>query len=145
MNVDPGNHVVKLCAQGIEAEMKGNTSLALGLYQKAWTIRTNDYESCIAAHYMARLQADPVNMLKWNMEALHFADKVTDGSVTLFYPSLYLNVAKSMEDTGNFSEAGKYYRLGAAQLDILPADRLGDITRDAIKRGLDRIGAQTAR
>jgi tetratricopeptide (TPR) repeat protein len=139
MPIDPENPTVKLCAQGIEAEMNGNHDQAGKLYQQAWEISTNDYESCIAAHYLARLQTAPSDSLHWNLQALLFADKVGDERVATFYPSLYLNVGKAYEDSGNASEAKRHYQLGLGKTSALPDDRLGNITRDGLMNGLARV------
>ena len=48
MHFDPHNHVVKLCAQAMEAEGAEN---AVRLFEQAWNAATNDFEKCIAAHY----------------------------------------------------------------------------------------------
>ncbi len=138
--VDPDNEVVKLCAAGIQAEMEGRHSEASRLYIQAWQQRTNDYEACIVAHYMARIQPDAAGMLHWNLEALAHADKVGDESVDAFYPSLYLNVGKAYEDLRDVLNARKYYELGDIKCSILPDNDLGNITRDAIRRGLTRVG-----
>ncbi|RGC68468.1 hypothetical protein C5N14_13190 [Micromonospora sp. MW-13] len=35
--------------------------------------RTDDYDACVAAHYLARQQDDPEEILRWNQEALRHA------------------------------------------------------------------------
>jgi hypothetical protein len=50
---------------------------------QAWEKRKDDYDACVAAHYVARHQ--------WNQESLDRADAVNAESVQGFYPSLYLN------------------------------------------------------
>ncbi len=139
MNIDPNNPVIKLCSTGIEAEMKGDFTTAKTNYTKAWDMRSNDFESCIVAHYMARLQPVAEDSLHWNLEALHYANKVHDGSVDAFYPSLYLNVGKAYEDMGDKALAAKYYEMGIAKTNTLPDDNLGNTTRDALSRGAERV------
>ena len=139
MNVDPDNPVVKCCAEGIQLEMEGKIEEATQLYARAWVIKSNDYEACIAAHYLARVQISVEDILHWNCEALKYAKKVNDESVSLFYPSLYLNIGRAYENMGNDAEAIKNYRSGAAIVNALPDDRLGNVTRDAINRGLERL------
>lgn len=141
MSIDPNNPVVKLCAQGVQAEMQGRVTEAADLYMQAWDSRTNENESCIAAHYVARVQSDVAQALHWNTTALFHAGQVTDDLIAAFYPSLYLNVGKSYEDMGEYEDAKKYYLLGAEKVSLLPDDKLGNMTKDAIKRGLDRIAA----
>jgi len=91
---------------------------ARSLYLQAWDISQDDYQACIAAHYLARFQATPEEMLCWNQEALDRARQVDDERVKEFYPSLYLNLGRSHDMLGNQAEAQRYYDL-AARLGIV--------------------------
>lgn len=66
MQIDPNNSVIRLCAQGIQAEMQHQFELAASLYQRAWDEHQNDYEAAIAAHYLARNQPTLEDSLRWN-------------------------------------------------------------------------------
>ena len=112
--MDINNPIVKLCMEGTRAEFEKRINDARILYQQAWDVSTNDYEACIAAHYVARFQESPEETLRWNQLALEHADKVRDGSVKDFYPSLYVNLGYSHEVLGNQFEARKYYDLAAS-------------------------------
>ena len=135
--IDKTNKVVMLCAAGIEAEMQGDFTTAIQQYAKAWEAGTNDFEACIAAHYMARLQNCAEDMLHWNKLALQHADALPAEYVAAFYPSLYLNVGNSYEESGDKESAMKYYKAGVARLGVLPDDRLGRVTREALMRHID--------
>jgi len=111
--IDTDNPVIKLCIRGTQAEFQGRTDEARESYRQAWDMSTNDYEACIAAHYMARLQESDEETLRWNQEALDRAESVQDESVREFYPSLYLNLGRSHELMGNQEEAEKYFDLAA--------------------------------
>ena len=111
--MDPNNPVIKLCIEGTQAEFRGEIDLAHSCYQKAWESAQDDYEACIAAHYVARHQDDPQQRLHWNQVALDKASAVTDGRVEEFYPSLYLNMGQSYELLGKGEEAKRYYDLAA--------------------------------
>ncbi len=111
--VNTHNPVIKLCIEGTQAEYKGHHEEAQILYWKAWEIAQNDYEACIAAHYVAQFQQKPEDILFWNLEALNRADNVQRELVKDFYPSLYLNMGRAYELVGNASEAQKYYDLAA--------------------------------
>jgi len=111
--IDPDNPVIKLCIKGTQAEFKGNMDEACELYQQAWEISTDDFEACIAAHYVARCQVSPEDIFRWNQEALNRAKAVTNGSIGDFYPSLYLNMGRSHELLNQQTEAEKYYHLAA--------------------------------
>ena len=106
--MDPNNPVVKLCAAGISEEMAGRRGEAAKLYLDTWSSRTSDYEACIAAHYVARLQSTPEDVLRWNSEALRFAESANDSELRGFFPSLYLNLGKSYEDLKNLADAKKF-------------------------------------
>jgi hypothetical protein len=139
MGIDPENPVVKLCAAGIGAEMAGRRDEAAHLYQEAWDARTSDFESCIAAHYLARLQNTPQDALHWNAEALRFADAASDSSLRDFFPSLYLNLGKSHEDLENFAEAKKFYLLAETSVSALPDGQYAEIVKRGIRGGLERL------
>ena len=111
--MDLDNPVVKLCMEGTQAEFGGRISDARLLYMQAWEASKNDYEACIAAHYVARFQGSPEETLRWNQEALDRANAVGDERVQDFYPSLYLNMGSSHEALGNQVEARRYYDLAA--------------------------------
>ncbi|HZY41132.1 MAG TPA: hypothetical protein VFF59_03940, partial [Anaerolineae bacterium] len=92
---------------------------------------TDDYEACIAAHYVARHQATPQDTLRWNQEALDRANAAgarratdvlrrvwPDDRVCSFYPSLYLNLGHSYEVLSDQAEAQRYYDR-AAELGVV--------------------------
>jgi tetratricopeptide (TPR) repeat protein len=137
--MDPNNPVIKLCTEGMKAEMEGRADDARLLFAQAWEQSKNDYDACIAAHYVARHQKSPEEILHWNKEALDRADAVHDARVDGFYPSLYLNMGKAYEDLGNWEQAKRHYELAAAKMSNVPEGRYGDIVRDGIKRGLQRV------
>jgi tetratricopeptide (TPR) repeat protein len=116
--VDTTNPVIQLCIQGAFAELEKRLDDANALYQQAWDLRADDYEACIAAHYLARFQDSPVDTLRWNQIALEHANAVKDERVDEFYPSLYLNLGLSHEVLGNRKEAKRFYDL-AAELGVV--------------------------
>lgn len=111
MVMDLGNAIIKLCLQGTQAEFEGRDEDACELYRQAWEAVRNDYEACIAAHYVARCQESPEEIFRWNRIALERANEVNDERVKDFYPSLYLNVGRSYELLGNQAEARKFFNL----------------------------------
>ena len=116
--VDTNNPVIQLCMAGTRAEFEHSLDDARRLYQQAWDARTDDYDACIAAHYVARFQDSVEDSLHWNHLALRYANVVNDERVEDFYPSLYLNLGRSYELVGNQNEAQKYYDL-AAELGVV--------------------------
>ena len=139
--MDPDNPIVRLCVKGMEAEGAGRHDDARALFIQAWDAHTDDWEACIAAHYLARHQPTPEDTLRWNQEALDRAAAVADVRVHGFYPSLYLNLGHSHEQLGNLAEARRFYDLAAAEAKRLPEDRYGTTVRQGVKNGQGRVGA----
>lgn len=138
--MDPNNPVIKLCSQGMQAEAEGRPHDARNLFMQAWEASTDDYDACVAAHFVARHQPTPEEMLRWNQEALKRADAVADDRVREFYPSLYLNMGYAYETLDNQEEAKRYYALAAEKADELPDGRYGEIVRSGIAEGHRRTG-----
>ena len=139
--MDANNPVVKLCAAGMQAEAEGRLEEARNLFNQAWAASRDDYDACVAAHFVARHQDSPQEMLQWNQEALTRANAVGDERVLSFYPSLYLNLGYAYETLGNQAEARRYYELAAEKSDDLPPGPYGDLVRDGVARGLERTGS----
>jgi len=89
--IDPANPVVKLVSAGTRAEFEHRPDAARACYEQAWQAHTDDYEACIAAHYLARCQPTPQQALRWDLEALQRAQAAPAESVREFMPSLYLS------------------------------------------------------
>ena len=111
--MDINNPVIKLCIKGARAEFEGRIKDARSLYLQAWGKSRDDYEACVAAHYMARRQENPLDALHWNQVALSLAKAVRDDWTQSFFPSLYVNLGRSHEALGNLDKAGYYYKLAA--------------------------------
>jgi hypothetical protein len=115
--MDTDNPVVELCVAGSRAEFEGRPERARALYQRAWEAARNDYEACIAAHYVARFQDGDLDTLRWNEVALARAEAAKaggDGRVTSFFPSFYLSLGKAHEKLGNEARARHFYSLAQA-------------------------------
>jgi hypothetical protein len=137
--MDANNPVVRLCAQGMQLEQAGRKDEAARAFMSAWEQSRDDFERCIAAHYVARSQTTPADNLRWNLESLEHADAIDDGRVSTFYPSLYLNIGWAHEDLGNRDEARRYYELAATRVTSLPEGPYRETIRDGIERGLQRV------
>lgn len=134
--MDPNNPVVRLCAEGMGAEAEGRDDAARDLFLQAWEVAADDYEKCVAAHYLARHQPTPEETLRWNQESLDRAALVGDERVAGFYPSLHLNLAKACGELGRTDEARRHYERAAAHIGALPPGPYGDMIRTAIGDGL---------
>src|ERR1041385_2987212 len=98
--INPENPIVKLCVAGMQAEAAGDLDGARRQFTEAWEQAGDDFERCIAAHYVARHQATAEERLRWNRQAHGFAEAVGDDRVVDFFPSLLLNLANSYEEMG---------------------------------------------
>jgi len=136
--MDPDNAVVKLCAAGMAAEGEGRKADAKALFEQAWNTSRDDYDACIAAHYVARHQATPEATFEWNERALKRAQAVDEDRVRDFLPSLYLNYAHSLEQLGRTREACAQYGLAAARLDDLPPGGYAQLVRGGVTAGQRR-------
>jgi tetratricopeptide (TPR) repeat protein len=136
--MDADNPVVKLCAAGMAAEAEGRRDDAKALFEQAWDASRDDFEACIAAHYVARHQATPEAAFEWNERALRRAQAVNDDRVRGFFPSLLLNYAHSLEQLGRTAEACEHYGLAAARLDDLPQDGYANLVRTGVTAGQRR-------
>ncbi len=149
--MDPELPVVRLCGEGMQAEAEGRAEAARELFQQAWGIAADDYEACIAAHYLARHQTSAEETLRWNQECLDRADRVADERVREFYPSLYLNMAHAYRRLGRRALAHHYFLRAAERVCDAPGGRhdrrdqrdhyghhgqYGDWNRFAIAEGL---------
>lgn len=139
--VDPNNPVVKLCAAGMAAEGEGRRDDARAAFEQAWAESRDDFEACIAAHYVARHQPTPESELEWNRTALARADRVGDARVAGFYPSLYLNLAHSLEKLGQAAEACAHYAKADELATPLPDDPYSRLVRSGIAAGRGRTRA----
>jgi tetratricopeptide (TPR) repeat protein len=142
MLYDPSNPVVQLCVKGIATEYSGNLEKAHGLYREAWELAKTDLEFLTAVHYLARVQPDPGETLKWNLLALEYARKTAHPDTRAFYPSLYLTIGKSYDTLGNFREAYDYYLLAHNSSVDLPDDGYGNMIRKGGLAGLERLKGQ---
>lgn len=116
--MDLSNPLISLCMEGSRAEFDGRLEQATSLYQQAWDSARDDFEACIAAHYLGhaltRAEAEPVLRLHWHQVALERALAVQDARVEPFLPSLYVNLGQALETLGQQVEAEQYYALAAA-------------------------------
>lgn len=123
--------------------MAGRHEEAQTLYAQAWELRQDDYEACIAAHYLARQQETLADSLRWNQVAIDHALAADGNLVTEFLPSLYLNLGWSHEVLEDAATARTCYSAGAALLDQLAPGHLphgpySETVRDGLARGLER-------
>jgi hypothetical protein len=73
------------------------------------------------------------------MTALEFASKINDENIRGAFPSLYLNIAKCHEDLNDFSNARDNYKLALSYTDLLPDNGYGNMIKEGIMRGIERV------
>ncbi|MFI0977981.1 hypothetical protein ACH4SP_13400 [Streptomyces sp. NPDC021093] len=134
--MDVENPVVALCMRGMRAEAEGRADEARRLFVRAWESAGDDYDACVAAHYLARQQSSPEETLRWNRECLDRADRVGDGRVAGFYASLHLNMAKSYGELADGGPSHEHYVRAAEHIDAVPEGQYRDWMRFAIAEGL---------
>ncbi|MGX7675594.1 hypothetical protein [Plantactinospora sp. DSM 117369] len=107
------------------------------------------FHRCTLAHYLADLQDDPAEELRWDLRALAAADTLTDErarrhdaslQVAAFRPSLQLNLAEDYRKLGRPDEARAHLALARESLPALGDDSYGQMIRD----GVERLGALLA-
>ncbi|MFD5316541.1 hypothetical protein [Streptomyces sp. NPDC127098] len=134
--MDPHNEVVRLCVAGMAAEAEGERDRARELFERAWAAAGDDYERCVAAHYVARHQDTPEETLRWNEECLRLADAVGDEKMAGFYASLHLNIARAHRTAGRAEPAREHFALAARHVDAVPEGQYREWIRFAVARGL---------
>jgi tetratricopeptide (TPR) repeat protein len=81
------------------------------LYREAWEAAQDSYEAAMAAHYVAHLESDPNEALKWHRTALEQAARDSRGEELM--GSLMVSLGGAYEAVGQFEEAERWYELAA--------------------------------
>lgn len=139
MAIDPRNPVVRLLGEAASREVS-EPDAAAAAYRRAWELATDDYERCVAAHYVARVQETAEERYRWNALALEKALAVGDERTSGFLASLQLNLGRSLEDLGRLPEAGESYRRAREAAAELPVGPYRSTIEDAVERAARRIG-----
>ncbi len=85
MLFDPESPVMQLCAAGMAVD--GEPQKARVLFEAAWAARRDDFDASVAAHFLARHQSTPRDVLDWNERALRHADVVQVERAAALVPS----------------------------------------------------------
>jgi len=114
MEFSPNNPIIKLCAQGMGMEDKGEPEEATCVFLQAWNQATNDFERFIAAYYVARHQATTLEKLEWLGRSFNYALKINDVTVKAAFPTLYSQIAECYEELNDLDKARKYRDLASS-------------------------------
>ena len=136
MRFDLDNPVVALCVAGMRVD--GTPKEARALFERAWSVRRNDYEASIAAHFLARHQETPDEALAWNVVAVRHAEAVPDAAAELM-ASLYLNLGDSYVATAQRELAMAAAERASAHLPALPPSGYRAFVEMGIRRLRERI------
>jgi phosphatidylserine decarboxylase len=120
--------------------IEGDSAAARALFEQAWSIRRDDYDACVAAHFLARHQPTPELTLHWNALAVQHAEAVQDGRADGFFASLYLNLGDAHRVAGNCGDATTAVAKARAALTQVPAGGY----RDFVTMGIDRLERRIA-
>jgi hypothetical protein len=115
--------------------VEGDTLEALALFEQAWSARRDDFDACIAAHFVARHQATPEATLHWNAIAVRHAKAVPDHRADEFMASLYLNLGDACANVGDHQAA---VAAAAEARTHLTAVTVGGY-RDFVEYGITRL------
>ena len=138
VNIDPNNPVVVLCAAGMAVE--GNPNDALALFEQAWAAQRDDYDACIAAHFLGRHQSTADARLHWNLVAVRHAEAVSDGRAIEFMASLYLNLGDASMKVGDYETALEAAERARSSLLAIPPGGYRDFVEYGICRLQQRLG-----
>jgi rifampin ADP-ribosylating transferase len=141
MEFDPENAVVKLCVEGMYKEGGGDLASARALFEQAWYAATDDFESFVAAHYLARHQHSEEEALTWNLRALEHLARVATPGKEKYYSSLHLNAGHSYEKLRQPESSRYHYARADEFCSYLDAGPYGDMIRSGIKAALERTQA----
>jgi rifampin ADP-ribosylating transferase len=122
MEFNPNNKIIQLCVRGIGMEATGKPKEAKELFIQAWNESTNDFERFIAADFVAKVQTDIPDKLKWYETSLLFAQKINDIAAQSALPGLHSKIAKCYEDLNDKVNAKKNSDLASLHADK-PSDK----------------------
>jgi hypothetical protein len=133
--------VVAAVSRGIQAETSGDAETARKAYAEAWDAATDDFERCIAAHYVPRLIDDSREKLRWNEDALRFALAVGDERVRGFLASLHACVGQARLGVGDITGAREALRTAQSCLADVPEGPYKTGLTGMIERGIAAAGS----
>jgi tetratricopeptide (TPR) repeat protein len=139
-------------AAGIKLSQSGNREAARCLFSEVWEQiggeRGDPFHRCALAHWMADVQDEVRDELRWDQRALEAADLLTDeraaaagvkSPVAGFYPSLHLNLGECYRKLGDHDQARQHLEAGLAAVDALLDDGYGHMISGGLQRLAQRL------
>lgn len=105
--MDLESRTARLCMEGTQAEFERRIEAARGLFLAAWEARADDYDAALAAHYVAHLETDPHEALRWHLLALEHAQR--DGRAAELMGSLLVSLGGAYEAIGDAARAERFF------------------------------------
>jgi hypothetical protein len=134
--------------EAVDAAQRGDEEGARRALQRCWDDATVDDHAvrCVVAHYLADLQDDLDDEIRWDERALEALPHVRDedvaglglASAAGFAPSLHLNLGDGYLRRGDVVRARHHLEAGASALDTLGDDPYGVM----IRRGFERLATR---
>lgn len=112
--METNSQTIALCIEGTRLEFQGKLDEARQQFARAWECARDDYEKCVAAHYVGHLAQSPADALLWHQTALEHANRAEQSLVESFLPSLLVNLGQAHEQLGHTAVAQKFYQQAAA-------------------------------
>jgi hypothetical protein len=145
MTFEP-DEVMAQVGLGIELTQSGNLSGARSLFSDLWKkvgSEGDPFHRCAIAHWMADLQDELCEELRWDLLSLQAAEQLTNsrvreggmtGPVQALYPSLHLNLADDYLRLEEFEAAQWHVAAGRNALSFLPDDGYAAMIRGGLER-----------
>jgi tetratricopeptide (TPR) repeat protein len=92
---------------GTQAEFQRRLDEARDLFREAWDAAQDDYDSAMAAHYIAHLAREAAEAHRWNLIALEHGRR--DQRAEEFMGSLLVNLGGTYEALGDTAEAERCF------------------------------------
>src|SRR5690348_685792 len=139
-----GDEVMARIVAAVELGRGGARDAARRDLEAVWDgIADDAFHRCVAAHFLADLQDDPRDELRWDERALEAVAAVTDErareydaslQVRGFLPSLHLSLADDHRRLGDADRARVFLDQARAVSDVLGEDPYGATVRDAMEK-----------
>lgn len=101
------SRTAQLCIAGTQAEFVRDLDTARRMFSLAWDAALDDYDAAMAAHYVAHLEHDPAEALRWNLIALERGQR--DPRAQSFMGSLHVSLGGSYEALGQHDQAEQHF------------------------------------
>jgi hypothetical protein len=131
--------VMASIAQVQQTALQGHREQAASAYEQLWTRAEHGrplHRICVA-HYMADLQDDPAEELRWDERALAAAAEVAPddpgaATVASLRASLHVNAASALHKLGRHEDARQQLEAARRAEQTLPEDAYGRLVRSRI-------------